>query len=63
MTDAALAEQIAARYGALEPREARTAFAHELQGFLASEERRGVPLSRAVTAVLELLDLVMKANR
>lgn len=50
-------------YMAMTPTEAKNRFAYELQGFLASMNDRGEwPLPLGIRRVVELLDMVAKAN-
>lgn len=51
------------RYLALPQKVARVFFAYELQGFIASEVEMGASFEEAITRLMELIDLLNKANR
>lgn len=65
LSQAEVDQQVAttmAKYLALDPTEARKAFAYQLQGFVAAEVERGHEFSEAMRRVGELIGLFIRAN-
>lgn len=49
-------------YAAMDQKEAGLKFAYELQGFVACEVTRGVPLERVLEHIYDLINLLIKVQ-